>query len=91
MRVLQQIWLYEIIGCMLLMDQNTTMRLYGARIKTYFFLCPKTYRSFGKSVIIHRYFATSHWGARICETSLLWKSRLCVYEMTGYTCIAQVS
>ena len=41
MRALQQIWLYEIIGCMLLMDQNTTMRVYGAWIKTYYFYVQK--------------------------------------------------
>ena len=44
--VLQQIWLYEIIGGMLLMYQNTTMRVYGAWIKHYV-LCSKTYSSFG--------------------------------------------
>ena len=33
MGVLQQIWLYKIIGGMLLMYQNTTMRLYGAGLK----------------------------------------------------------
>ena len=31
--ILQQIWLYEIIGSMLLMCQNTTMRVYEAWIK----------------------------------------------------------
>ena len=42
MGVLQQIWLYEIIGGMLLMCLNTTMRVYGAWIKTYYVLS-KTY------------------------------------------------
>ena len=45
--VLQQIWLYEIIGGMLLMCQNTTIWLYGAWIKTYYVLFSKTYSSFG--------------------------------------------
>ena len=45
--VLQQIWLYEIIGVMWLMCQNITMWVYGAWIKTYYILCPKTYISFG--------------------------------------------
>ena len=36
MGVLQQIWLYEIIGGMLLMCQNTTMQVYEAWIKTYY-------------------------------------------------------
>ena len=45
--VLQQIWIYKIIGGMLLMCQNTTMQVYGAWIKTYHVLCPKTYSSFG--------------------------------------------
>ena len=35
MGVLQLIWLCEIMGCMLLMYQNTTMRVYGAQIKRY--------------------------------------------------------
>ena len=47
MGVLQQIWLYEIIGGMLLVCHNTTMRVYGAWIKTYYIFCPKTYNSFG--------------------------------------------
>ena len=41
MGVLQLIWLHEIIGGMLLMCQNTTMRVYGARIKRYCVLCSK--------------------------------------------------
>ena len=40
--VLQQIWHYEIIGCILLMCQNTTMQVYGAWIKIYGILCSKT-------------------------------------------------
>ena len=35
MGVLQQIWLYEIIGGMLLMCQNTAMQVYGEWIKTF--------------------------------------------------------
>ena len=46
MGILQQIWLYEIIEGMLLMCQNTTMRVYGAWI-TYYILCQKTYSDFG--------------------------------------------
>ena len=42
-----QICLYEIIGGMLLICQNTTMRVYGAGIKTYYALCSKAYSSFG--------------------------------------------
>ena len=45
--VLQQIWLNEINGGVLLMCQNTTMRVYGARIKTYHGLCKKKCSSFG--------------------------------------------
>ena len=52
MGLLQQIWLYEIIGGMLRMCQNTTMRVYGAWIKSYYILCPKTYSREG--VIIQR-------------------------------------
>ena len=36
MLVLQQIWLNENIGGMLLMRQNATMRVYGAWFKTDF-------------------------------------------------------
>ena len=46
--VLQQIWLNEIIGGVLLMGQNTTMRVYGAWIKIYYVLCSKTDSSFSK-------------------------------------------
>ena len=41
--VSQQISLYETTGGMLLMCQNTIMWVYGAWIKTYYVLCPKTY------------------------------------------------
>ena len=41
MVVLQQIWLYEIIGGMSLMCQNTAMRVYGAWIDTYQVLIKK--------------------------------------------------
>ena len=70
--VIQQIWLYVIIGGMLLMYQNITMRIYGAWMKTYYVLCPKTYRSFGK---VSQSTASSRQAARgtsICETGLLW-------------------
>ena len=40
--VLKQIWLFEIIGGMLLMCQNIAMRVYGAWIKKYCVLCSKT-------------------------------------------------
>ena len=48
MGVLQQIWLKEIIGGMLLMCQNITVLVYGAWVKMYYVLCPKSYSSFGK-------------------------------------------
>ena len=41
MAVLKQIWLFEIIGGMLLMCQNTAMWVYGAWIKWYCVLCSK--------------------------------------------------
>ena len=41
MGVSQQTWIYEIIGGMLLMCQNTAMRVYGTWIKTYYVLCSK--------------------------------------------------
>ena len=45
--VVKQIWLYGIIGVMLLMCRNTTTRVYGAWIETYYVSCVKTYSSFG--------------------------------------------
>ena len=68
--VLQQIWLYEIIGGMLPMWQNTTMRVNGARIKRYCVSCSKTYNtwhSFHNFAVDSRQAAS---GTRICETSL---------------------
>ena len=55
---------------MLLMCQNTTMRVYGAWVKTYNVLCPKTYSSFGNvslSIASSRQAARS---ARMSETDL---------------------
>ena len=45
MAVLKQIWLLEIIRGILLMCQNTTMRVYGAWNKRYCVLCSKTYNT----------------------------------------------
>ena len=45
--VLKQIWLYKIIGGILLMCQNTTTGTYGAWIEIYYILCSKTYSAFG--------------------------------------------
>ena len=70
MAILQQIWLYEIIGGTLPMCQNTTMRVNGARIKRYCVLCSKTYSTLHS---FHNFPAGSRQtsrGARICETSL---------------------
>ena len=44
--VLQQIWLQEFFGGILLMCQNTTMRVCGAWIKTRYVLCSKTINTF---------------------------------------------
>ena len=41
MRVLQLLWLGPIMRGILLICQNTTMRVYGARIKRYCVLCSK--------------------------------------------------
>ena len=71
MAVLKQIWLFEIIRGMLLMCQNTTMRVYGAWIKIYCVLCSKTYNTLHSC----HYFPAGSWQAarvaRIWETSLL--------------------
>ena len=45
MGVLKQIWLYEIYGGILLICQNTTMRVNGAWTKRYCGLCSKTYNT----------------------------------------------
>ena len=69
--VLQQIWLYGIIGGTLPMSQNTTMRVNGAWIKRYCILCSKAYNT---SHSCHNFPAGSRQAARgacICETSLL--------------------
>ena len=58
MGVLQLIWLCEIMGGMLLMCQNTIMRVYGARIKRYCVLCSKRYSSSSSLVITSHWFAT---------------------------------
>ena len=71
MSVLQQIWLYKIIGGTLPMCQNTTMQVYGAWIKRYSVLCSKTYNTLHTC---HNFPACSRQAARglhFCETSLL--------------------
>ena len=71
MAVLQQNWLYEIIGGTLPMSQNTTMWVNGAWIKIYRVLCSETYNTLHSC---HNFLADSRQadrGARICETSLL--------------------
>ena len=55
--VLQLIRLWEIMGGMLLMCQNTTMRVCGPRIKRYCVLCLKHIAV--RVVITSRWFATS--------------------------------
>ena len=69
--VLQQIWLYEIIGGKLTMCQNTTVRVNGAGIKRYCIFCSKTYNTLHSC---HNFPAGSREaarGANICEASLL--------------------
>ena len=69
--VLQQIGLYEIIGGMLSMCQNTTMRVNGAWIKRYCVLCSKTINTLHSC---HKFPDGSRQaarGTRICETSLI--------------------
>ena len=70
MGVLKQVWLYKIYGGVLLIYQNTTMRVNGAWIKRYCVLCSKTYNTLHSC---HNFPAGSRQatrGARICETSL---------------------
>ena len=60
--VLKPIWTYEIYTGILLICQNTAMRVYGARINIYCVLWSKTYSSPSSLVITSRWFATSRWG-----------------------------
>ena len=71
MAILQQIWLYEIIGDMLPMCQNTTMQVNGVWIKRYCVLCSKRYNPLHNC---HNFPAGSLQAdrvARICETRQL--------------------
>ena len=72
MAVLQQVWLYEIIGGTLPMCQNITMPVNWAWIKRYCVFCSKTYNTWHSC---HNFPAGSREAtriARIYETSLLW-------------------
>ena len=68
--VLQHIWLYEIVGGMLQMCQNTTMRVSRAWIKIYRVWCSKQYNTLHS---VHNFPAglqQAAKGACIYETSL---------------------
>ena len=71
MAVLQQIWLYEIIGGTLPMCQNTTMWVNGVWIESY---CRYVQKAYNTLHSCHNFPAGSRQaarGAHICETSLL--------------------
>ena len=68
--VLKQIWLIEIIGGMLLMCQNTTIRVYGEWIKKYCALCSKTYDTLHSCHNFLVGLRQAARGIRICEKSL---------------------
>ena len=72
MAVLQQIWLYEIIGGTLPMCQNTTIRVNGAWIKRYCVLSSKTYNTMHSCYNFPVGSRQAARGTRICETSLYW-------------------
>ena len=65
-----------IMGGMLLMCQNTTMRVYGARIKRYCVLMFKTYSSSSSLVITSRWFATSPLRAPVSVRLVFWLNML---------------
>ena len=74
--VLKQIWLYKILGSMLLICQNITMSVYGAWIKRCCVLCSKTYVTFGGLSWSPAGFWQATRNTRICETCLLtWSER----------------
>ena len=71
MGVLKQIWLYEIYGSILLIYQNTPMRVNGAWIKIYCVLCWETYNILHSCDNLPAGSRQAARGARICETGLL--------------------
>ena len=68
--VLQHISLYEVIGGMLLMCQNTTMRVNGAWLKTCYALCSKTLSTFGNMLQCTVSSREATRSTCICETCL---------------------
>ena len=57
---------------------NTTMRVYGAWIKTYYILCSKRYSSFGNIIWSRASSRHTARGTSICETGLLDDGSGCV-------------
>ena len=91
MGILHQIWLYEIIGIMLLMCQNTSMRAYGAWIETYYVSCSKTYRAFDNVSQSSASSRQATRSARICETvhyfrTLWWDRRSMAFDSYLFGC-----
>ena len=80
MGVLQQIWLYEILGGMLLICQNTTMRVYGAWIRKYYALCYKKNGTFSCLFCSAAGSRLTARGARICDICL-------VHNYANYCCM----
>ena len=70
---------------MSLMCQNTTMRVYGAWIKTYYVLCSKTYSGFGNVSQSSSSLRQAAGSARICETvgSMTWVSNDILHTNVG--------
>ena len=74
MGVSLQIWIYEILGGMLLMCQNARVRVYGAWITMNYILCSENYSIFGGLFWSAAGSRRAAKGIRICETRLF----LCV-------------
>ena len=68
--VLQQIWLYEIIGGALPMCQKTTLRVNGSWSKKYCVLCSKTYNTLHSCHNFPAGLGQAARGASICEIYL---------------------
>ena len=54
----------------LLIYQNATVRVCGARIRVYYVLCSKIYRTLGSLFLTPAGSRRAAWGTRICEIRL---------------------
>ena len=72
---------------MLLISHNTTIRVYGAWIRIYHVLCPKTYDTFGGLFWFPTDLRQANISVRICETRLFLHNMHGPYLSTGVTAL----